>query len=123
MFSLDKLITFVFKVSSYDLLSLKTPKVEIDLKNDLYLDLDRKYRVVAHFEGLGKCYANMYLCSRFDVNWRHCGIKCLFITKLQFFLHERCKNNMFIVGFESQCFEGMYTEESSQFSAEFDFPL
>ena len=60
MSQLDSVKTFVFKVQPYDLQSLKAPKVEVDLKNDLDLDLDRKYRVVAHFEGLGECFPNIY---------------------------------------------------------------
>ena len=68
MSHLDSVKTFVFNVQPYDLQFLKAPKVEVDLKNDLDLDLGRKYRVVARFKGLVECFANMYLCSRSDVN-------------------------------------------------------
>ena len=59
MSQLDSVKTFVFKVLSYDVQSLKAPKVEIDLKNELDLDLDQKYRVVPCFKGLGECFAKV----------------------------------------------------------------
>ena len=49
----------------------KVPKVENDLENDLH----RKYRVVASFEGLGECFANMSLFATYDTTRRHCEVK------------------------------------------------
>ena len=55
---LESVTTFAFKVQSYDLVS-ESAKVEIDLENDLDLDLDRKYRVVACFEGLAEYFPDI----------------------------------------------------------------